>query len=226
MPEYLDNLGLCDDRLDTHIACDIGARQVAIQLSELFNAPLILGIYSRLVIDLNRRLDDPTLILELSDQIPVPGNRNLGDADRKQRINRFFHPYHDQYSELVSHMRKKHSDPVIISVHSFTPCMDNSSRPWHFGVLRDQDDILGRYLLSAFTKLPGWIIGDNQPYHANHPQGYAHQVYARERGVAMAMLEIRQDLITRPQDQAAIAQLVYQATNSAIREYLNRLQYG
>ncbi len=217
---------MSDHWLDTHIALDIGARQVAIQLSRLFDAPLILARYSRLVIDLNRHLDDPTLIADQSDHVPVPGNRNLGEADRKQRIDRFFYPYHKRYGELVSDMIGRHRDPVIISVHSFTPSMDGFDRPWHFGVLHDPGDALARRLLAAFAKFPDRIIGDNQPYHANDPRGYANQVHANDRGVSMAMLEIRQDLITRAQDQVDIANLVYEALNSAIREYLNQLQYG
>ncbi len=226
VPQYLGNLGLSDHWLDTHIALDIGAKQVAIQLSRLFDAPLILARYSRLVIDLNRHLDDPTLIAEQSDQTPVPGNRNVTEAERQQRIDQFFHPYHNRYSELVNHLIGKHPDPVIISVHSFTPCMDGFDRPWHFGVLHDPDDILARSLLGAFKKLPDRIIGDNQPYHVSEPRGYANQVHAKDRGVSMAMLEIRQDLITRAQDRVDIANLLYEVLNSAIREYLNQLQYG
>lgn len=226
IPEHLGNLGLSDDRLETHIALDIGARQVAIQLSRLFDAPLILARYSRLVIDLNRHLDDPTLIADKSDHVPVPGNRNMGGADRQQRIDRFFHPYHKRYGELVSCMTGRHPDPVIISVHSFTPCMDGFDRPWHFGVLHDPGDALARSLLAAFAKLPDRIIGDNQPYHVNDPRGYANQVHARDRGLSMAMLEIRQDLITRAQDQIDIANLVYEVTNSAVREYRDQLQYS
>ena len=223
IPEYLENLGLHNDWLETHIAWDIGARQVAIQLSRLFDAPLILARYSRLVIDLNRHLDDPALIADESDHVPVPGNQNLGDADRQRRIDQFFHPYHNQYSGLVNRMIEKHFDPVIISVHSFTPCMDGFNRPWHFGVLHDEDDALARWLLDAFAKLPDRIIGDNQPYHAGHPQGYAQQVHARDRRAGIAILEIRQDLITHMQDQVDIANLVYGAANSAIHGYLNQL---
>ncbi len=226
IPEYLENLGLRDDRLETHIALDVGARQVAIQLSGLFDAPLILSRYSRLVVDLNRRLDDPTLIVDESDHVPVPGNRNLGDADRQRRIDQFFHPYHNQYSALVSRMIEKHPDPVIISVHSFTPCMDGFRRPWHFGVLHDEDDALAGWFLDAFAKLPDRIIGDNQPYHYGYPPGYAQQTHAKERGVGIVILEIRQDLITHAQDQVDIANLVYEVTHSAIHRRLNQLQYG
>ncbi len=226
IPKQLGNLGLNNDQLQMHIACDIGAKQVAIQLSRLFDAPLILSNYSRLVIDLNRHLDDPTLIADESDHIPVPGNQNLQDTDRQQRINQIFHPYHNQYSDLVTRMIEKHRTPIILSVHSFTPCMDGFSRPWHFGVLYEKDEALARRLLAAFAKLPNRVTGDNKPYDARIPQGYAQLVHARDRGVEMALIEIRQDLIACTRDQVDIANLVYEVTKSAISEHLNQLQYG
>ncbi len=221
IPAYLGNLGLCDDQLETHIAWDIGAKQVAGELAVLFDAPLIAGGFSRLVIDLNRHLDDPTLIVEQSDHIPVPGNRNLGHADRQRRIQWLYDPYHKYYNDMVGHMIRKHPYLFIISVHSFTPRMNGFDRPWHFGVLHEKEDALAEQLLTAFAKLPDRIIGDNEPYHVNHPRGYAYEAHAKAWGANMAMLEIRQDLISRRQDQIDIARVVYEVTHGAIREYLN-----
>lgn len=222
IPECLGNLGLQDEQLQTHIAYDIGARQVSIRLSELFDAPLILAGYSRLVIDLNRHLHDPTLIPGESDHVFISGNQGLDDMDKQQRIDQVFHPYHNQYSELVSALIEKHEKSIIFSVHSFTPSMDGVERPWDFGVLWDQDEVLAKRLIAAFSKLPGRTIGDNQPYHARHPQGYAQTVHARERDIEMVLLEIRQDLIACVADQMSVASLVYGVVQSVLSQHLSQ----
>ncbi len=209
IPESLSGLELDACYLTRHIAWDIGARQVAARLAALFDAPCLLARYSRLVIDLNRHLHDPSLIAVASDGVEIPGNLNLTGQERSARIEKFFHPYHNQYREMVSLLKSRHQKPIILSVHSFTPRMNGKQRPWDFGVLWDEDEALARALIANLRKIPGRVTGENQPYHARHPRGYAQVVHARNRGVELALLEIRQDLIGDREGQAEIAGLIY-----------------
>ena len=75
IPAKLDGLGLDPLDRERHIAWDIGVSATARQLAKLLDAPAVLGNYSRLLIDLNRPLDDLTSIREISDGVLVPGNR-------------------------------------------------------------------------------------------------------------------------------------------------------
>lgn len=211
IPESLSGLGLNADYLSQHIAYDIGAKQVAIKLADFFDAPLLLANYSRLVIDLNRHFHDPSLIAESSDGIEIPGNLNLSDEMRAERINNYFHPYHNQYQDMVSNLIAKHTRPIILSVHSFTPIMKGVARPWEMGVLWDEDEVLAKQLIANLSEVTGFNIGDNKPYHATNPQGYAQVLHSRERGVEFALLEIRQDLIADDQGQNKITELICQA---------------
>ena len=77
IPSALDDLGLAKEHLEQHIAWDIGAGAVTRQLSERLNANAVLGNYSRLVVDLNRDLEDPTAFPAISDGVLVPGNLAL-----------------------------------------------------------------------------------------------------------------------------------------------------
>ncbi len=67
-------LGLDPALLATHIAYDIGAAAVTRALAAAYGAPAFLGGWSRLLIDLNRGADDPTLVMKLSDGSIIPGN--------------------------------------------------------------------------------------------------------------------------------------------------------
>ena len=70
---------------ETHIAYDIGAAHVTRALADAYGAAALLGGVSRLLIDLNRGADDPTLVMKLSDGSIIPGNR---DADAEEVARR------------------------------------------------------------------------------------------------------------------------------------------
>ena len=77
IPQEYNNLGLCESVLGTHIAYDIGAKEVAIGLADILDCPLIMPDFSRLLIDPNRGIEDPTLIMKISDGLIIEGNRNI-----------------------------------------------------------------------------------------------------------------------------------------------------
>ena len=65
LPPAYGRLGLEPELFATHIASDIGAAEVTRTLAAQFGAPAILGRWSRLLVDLNRGEDDPTLVVKL-----------------------------------------------------------------------------------------------------------------------------------------------------------------
>ena len=194
-PEY-GNLGVPEEEIARHIGWDIGAADVARELARLLDAAAVLCGTSRLVIDCNRRLDDPSSIPEVSDGTPVPGNRGLTAAQRRLRAERHFAPYH---AEIERRLAAFASPPALVSVHSFTPVMAGRARPWHVGLLYDEDDRLARPLIDGLRREEGLVVGDNEPYSGRSPMGYALGTYGNGRGLAPAIFEVRQDLIEIPE---------------------------
>ena len=194
-PEYA-NLGVSEEEIARHIGWDIGAGDVARELARLIDAPAVLCGTSRLVIDCNRRLGDPSSIPEASDGTPVPGNLELSPEERSRRAERYFRPYHAEIERRLDGFAKP---PALVSVHSFTPVMNGFARPWHVGMLYDEDDRLARPVISALRREAGLVVGDNEPYSGRHPVGYALGTYGNRRGLAPAVFEIRQDLIDTPE---------------------------
>lgn len=210
IPENLLDLGLEPRHLGCHIACDIGAREVSKLLSDKLDAPLIMAGYSRLVVDLNRYLDDPSVIVEVSDDIPIPGNMSLEESERQERIETFFHPYHEKFAELVLEMKRRHDNPLLLALHSFTPFFNGHHRPWHYGVLWDEyPGNVGAQLLDELRNVDGLVVGDNEPYTAHEPQGYVHVEHGQNNGLQVALIEIRQDLISHPEGQREAAEILY-----------------
>ncbi len=201
LPAGYGNLGLGDRELARHIAYDIGAEGVTRMLAAELGAPALISHYSRLLIDLNRGLDDPTLIMRLSDGAIVPGNRHLDDGERARRIDTYYRPYHGAIAAEIARAEASSLSPVLLSIHSFTPIFKDEVRPWHASVLWGRDPRLAKPLLASLEAEPGLVIGENEPYEGVLEGDTLYQ-HGQSRGLAHALVEIRQDLISTPAGQA------------------------
>ena len=210
IPEEFDNLGLPEAALRDHIAWDIGAADVTRILAKMLDAPAILGAFSRLLIDPNRTLDDPTSIPAVSDGIEVPGNRDLSRDAIEDRVNRFFRPYHAAIDDQVMAMNRRGPGPAILSIHSFTPIFQNRVRPWQAAILWNRDPRLPLPLLSWLQEA-GFVVGDNEPYSGREGFGYTTHRHADARGLANALVELRQDLVSNHNDAQTWAKRLAEA---------------
>lgn len=205
IPSALDQLGLDDSALSRHIAYDIGIATLIEHLAARLDAPGLMHNYSRLIIDPNRAVDDPTSICVVSDGTVVPGNRGLTELDERQRARTFFHPYHAAIDAVLAGIESNGIVPAFVSLHSFTPTFRGMSRPWHVGVLWDEDDRMARVLIDQLSLDTTLCIGNNQPYSGRRGYGYTVDTHAMARGLPNVLIEIRQDLIAAPADAVAWA---------------------
>lgn len=216
VPERLAELGLDAVALARHIAWDIGIAAVGRELARRLDAPLVLPGFSRLVIDLNRDPDDPTAICVISDRSVVPGNRDLGAAQRSARIDEVFRPYHAAVSGRIDAHVARGRRPALISLHSFTPVIsgwghERQQRPWHVGVLFDRDESLATPLLAALRERGDLVVGENEPYSARNGHGFSLAYHGESRGLPHVELELRQDLIADDAGAARFAAIIAEA---------------
>ena len=203
IPQGYGTLGLRAEDLHRHIAYDLGAAQVAEHLAKALGAPAILSSFSRLLIDPNRGLDDPTLIMQISDGLVVPGNVDLAAAEIEARIARYYRPYHAAIEQAVDAAIAAGKPPVLISMHSFTQAWKGVPRPWAVGVLWDKDPRLALALLEGLRAIPDIEVGDNVPY-SGQLKGDTLYCHGTMRGLAHALVEVRQDLILGPEGPEAM----------------------
>jgi len=200
IPRALNSLGLDREVLEQHVAYDIGTRKLLTHLAEHLDAPAIIAGYSRLVVDLNRSLEDPSAFPEVSDGIPIPGNRDLSRKDRAARVHSFYTPYRAAIDHALRRFRARGITPALISIHSFTPQMAGNKRPWHIGLLWDKDPRIPVPLLERLRAHPdGFNVGDNEPYSGKHPADYTIDHHAEAAGLPHVSIEIRQDLVNTEQ---------------------------
>jgi predicted N-formylglutamate amidohydrolase len=197
-PQALDRLGLPELPSWQHIAWDIGAGELARGLAHALDAPAVLAGYSRLVVDCNRSPDDEEAFRTESDGWPVPGNEHLTEDDRRVRLASFFDPYHECIEAMLGGFRGRGAVPLLVAVHSFSPTLAGNTRPWHAGVLWDQDEANAQRLLEALRAQKGLVIGDNEPYSGKHPANYTIDHHAKAHGLPHVCIEVRQDLLSSP----------------------------
>jgi predicted N-formylglutamate amidohydrolase len=211
VPKTLGDLGLDATAFERHIAWDIGAADSARHLARVFEAPLILATYSRLALDPNRYLDDPSLIPEISDGTPVPANGGLSAEDRAARIGALHTPYHALIDDTVRRLSRNGTPPAVDSVHTCTPVFKGFARPWQIGVLWNRDSRIAEPLIKALAARGDVVVGDNQPYSGKDGQGYSVKHHAERHGYPAVALEIRQDLVDTHHGAAHWASIVAEA---------------
>ncbi len=217
VPRALAGLGLSEAELSRHIAWDIGVAEVTRQLAVHLDAPAVLSHFSRLIIDPNRDLDDPTLVPQLSDGVIVPGNRDLPAAAREARIATFHQPYHRAVDAALDALIARGRAPALISMHSFTPVMKGLERPWQIGILWNRDARLPLPLIDTL-RAQGLTVGDNEPYSGRDNHGYTMHVHAQPRGLANVLIEIRQDLIDTHRGATAWAERLRRALGAVLTD--------
>ncbi len=214
-PPWDDGLGLDADQRTAHIAWDPGALGVARGLAQELGAALIHATASRLIYDLNRPPHSPGAMPARSEIHDIPGNADLSPDQRLARARAHYIPFHAALAELLACRLAQGRQPVLITVHSFTPVYFGQPRAVEFGVIHDADDRLARAIAARDC---GLLTRLNEPYSA--ADGVAHMLarHATPLGLPHAMLEIRNDLIATPQAQAEMAARLAPAIRAAINE--------
>ena len=193
-PQSLGSMGL--DYLDrvSHMTLDIGAGAIAESLADKLGATALLCQYSRLVVDCNRKLSDNSVFLENSEGVDIPGNQNLQINEKERRVSEIYWPYHNAIEAQICRLRDQYINPIVISIHSFTPVMNGEDREWEMGVLWDKDQITAEFFLNKLTDA-GFFVGNNEPYSGKAPEDFTIDYHAEPIGLPHVGIEIRQDLI-------------------------------
>ena len=202
IPKSFGALGLSQEDSKCHAAWDLGAKAVAKQLSARLDAVLIASNVSRLVYDCNRPPDSPDAMPERSEIIDVPGNRNLTQSQRDARVSAYYRPFRSTLHSVL----KQVANPVLVTVHSFTPIYHGQTRSTEIGILHDTDTRLADAMLQMAGTHTSANVQRNEPYGPKHGVTHTLKEHALKAGHPNVMLEIRNDLIataTQQEDMAA-----------------------
>jgi predicted N-formylglutamate amidohydrolase len=221
IPAALGNLGLPPEALASHIAWDPGARALGGALSSALDAPLVAARFSRLVFDCNRP-PGPAGVAERSDRWSIPGNQGLGEAQLDARIRGVYEPFHQRLATVIQERLAGGLPTVVVTVHSFTPILNGERRELELGILHDSDTRLADSLLRRAAETTRLDARRNQPYGPKDGVTHTLQLHAIPKGLANAMLEVRNDLIEGPTEVAAMADQLGSMLNGALADLTPR----
>lgn len=205
IPKTLADLGLSVDARQSHIAWDPGALDLARAVAAAFDSPLIAADVSRLVYDLNRPPDAAGAMPERSELIDVPGNAGLGQAERAARTRLIYEPFHTEVARLLDNRTKRGLPSMLLTMHSFTPVYFGEQREVEIGILHDSDTRLADAMLGHAAECSDRVVRRNDPYGPEDGVTHTLRLHGVARGIANVMIEVRNDLITTPENCEDIA---------------------
>ncbi|MGZ2258777.1 N-formylglutamate amidohydrolase [Roseobacter sp. A03A-229] len=215
IPQSLSRLGLPQHVVDSHRGWDIGALAVANDVAARLGAPLVIQTYSRLVIDANRPPDSASAVPPEVDGVTIPGNLGITPTEQHQRAREIFDPLDAAITELMAELKPR----GCFSIHSFTPVMGGTARPWHAGFLSRHDlDTAQALMESIAARSPDLKLAVNEPYQIDDETDWFIPRHAEPSGAAHALIEIRNDLIAHPEGTAEWAHLIAAAISEVLPE--------
>ena len=195
IPKSFNNLGLSDRELNSHIAWDIGAKDLTLKISKKTKSKCFLSNFSRLIIDPNRQINDHDLIIEKSFGTIIHGNKSLNSKSKGIRLN-----FHRNYHYGLRYFLNTNVDKktIIISIHSFTKNSKMNNRPNEIGLLWNNNvsfmlKVKNRLLLNKIN------VGVNQPY-SGFFYNYTLDRHAKVKENKNLSIEIRNDLLCNEKD--------------------------
>ena len=215
IPRKYRKLGISDSDLESHIAFDIGAKNLTINLTKKLKQSYFLSNFSRLLIDPNRKKTDTELIKVRSFGVEIPENLHISTHEREYRINFFYNYYHKNLGNFVKKKINKYKKVFLVSIHSFTKKSKNLNRGIEVGLLWNKT--MGLLLpIQRNLKDNKIHFGRNYPYSGFHYNYTIDRLY-RNFYLENITIEIRNDLIC---DQKGIKKYVTLMSN-IFKEFLN-----
>lgn len=183
--------------LDAHWGWDIGAWQLTRELARGLGASAVGGRWSRLILDLNRPVDDPALIRRHAESVELSWNRRLSRAEIDRRIATIHVPYHAEVDRLIARRLVRGIRPLLLAIHSFTPSLGGRPRAFNVGVLYEHHERVARRFGCAIRRR-GPSVRYNQPYSGKQGMMYSMDRHGTHHRLPCLELEVNQALSRRP----------------------------
>jgi predicted N-formylglutamate amidohydrolase len=147
--------------LNSHCGFDPGALSMARSLATAFSAPLVTATISRLLVDLNRSVGNPSLHAEVIRMLPA--------KLREQIVKQYYRPYRAEAEQMVRRTIADYGQVIHLSSHSFTPILAGKVRYADIGLLYDparpgEMKLCERWQAVLKACAPELIVRRNYPY--------------------------------------------------------------
>ncbi len=210
LKKYFDG---AENVLNSHRGYDLGAEE----LYDLFKNDHIAycqtATASRLVVDINRSLRRRTLYSEYTKALP--------SILKEQILEQFYYGFRRPFEEKIIALWKAGCCVLHVSVHSFTPVLNDEIRQTDFGILYNPEREKEKEFAKIWKRqlavvLPEYRTRFNYPYRGK-PDG--HVRYFRDRETEK-YLGIEFEMNQKYANDAAIKESIAKAFKNAIEQWL------
>jgi len=115
--------------LETHRGIDIGALELTNDISEMLEKEPYLNTVTRLLVDLNRSTQSPTLFSEFTREQPL--------HVREKIFKKYYQPHRNKIENKIDQIIANGEQAIHVGIHTFTPVWENKEREVDVGFLFD-----------------------------------------------------------------------------------------
>lgn len=147
--------------LNTHRGYDIGALDLTNTISDALNIEAHVHTLSRLIIDLNRSLHNPSAFSEFMDGVDQESRRSI--------IEEYYLPHRQKIQQVITGSISKGRSVIHLSVHTFTPQLKGIVRNADVGLLYDpqrtsEKEFCWKWRRQLQSQMPDLKYRMNYPY--------------------------------------------------------------
>ena len=183
--------------LRSHWGWDLGAWGFTQALARQLRTSAVGGRWSRLWVDLNRRVDEVELIRTTVDGVRLPWNAKLTVGEVERRVTSAHAAYHAEIDRLIARRLVRGVRPLVLAVHSFTPELAGRPRRFDVGVLYDAHRGPATRLARGVREA-GFAVRYNEPYSGVEGLMYAAERHGCHHGLPCLEIEVNQALLAQP----------------------------
>jgi predicted N-formylglutamate amidohydrolase len=159
--QYLSLFSPFNALLTSHRGIDFGALAIAEHLKQQVPCDFFQATNTRLLVDCNRSMNHPACFSEVTRDLPA--------IEKKQILDIYYWPYRQQVIMAIEKHIKQGSQIWHLSIHSFTPMMNDIVRNADIGLLYDPQRTSERELSWQWKgqikkMFPEYKIRMNYPY--------------------------------------------------------------
>jgi len=175
-------------------------------LAANLSAGFLYSLFSRLVIDSNRRLDARTRKLDFfhasalkrellierggeEDFILIPANQG-GDPEEARRWKQFVAPYQKRGFELAHQVKKRMGRVVLIQIHSFYPFYNGENREVDIDVIGYESCEKAKELFKLLVREGDYRVAWNNPWGVEDIDGGVFKHLGEEEDIDVFTVEI------------------------------------
>jgi predicted N-formylglutamate amidohydrolase len=162
VPEEYEHLFAHDpETLQTHRGIDIGALKLTNTIADELGQEPYVHTITRLLVDLNRSVQSPTLFSEFTEQQPI--------EIREDIFTNYYRPHRQQVEERIQQIIDAGNRALHVGIHTFTPIWEGKQRDVDIGFLFDptrtgEQEFCGYWRKAISEQSPRLRLRMNQPY--------------------------------------------------------------